>query len=338
MTDHYNPRCILVLGMHRSGTSALTGVLSYLGVETGPYLLPAHEKVNPKGFWEHAEIVSIHDRLLESMGYSWDDIRELPVNWWKSAPVSVFRKEIVQVVQRDFSSSSLWVVKDPRMSRLLPLWLDVLAEIKVEPLIILPLREPYNVAKSLEKRDGFSEIKAYLLWMQHFLDAELWSRGYPRIAVTYQQLMNDWMKVVDSLAEQFSISLDTGSPSAVEKVENFLEPSLQHHSVQEHFFAEDELSQLANETYRLATIDLSAHGDFFSYARQRTNLIASWIGPWAASMKEMEWELVHLSQENVHLKKEVARIKATLSWQLTKPLRFIANLPALIKRAGGFFS
>jgi hypothetical protein len=60
--------CLIVLGMHRSGTSALAGVLALSGAEPGPSLMPAVETVNPKGFWEHAEVISIHDEVLASLG------------------------------------------------------------------------------------------------------------------------------------------------------------------------------------------------------------------------------------------------------------------------------
>lgn len=332
-----NSQCILVLGMHRSGTSALTGVLSHLGVDTGPCLMPAHETVNPRGFWEHAEIVSIHDELLEFMDSSWDDVRTFPSDWWKNPGIATFRKALVQVIHRDFSHSPVWAVKDPRMCRLLPLWLDILAEIGVRPLIILNLRDPYSVAQSLEKRDGFSNVKAHLLWMQYFLDAEFWSQGYPKIVVTYQQLLNDWITVAHSISELFSVPLNTENPDAIEQVKNFLEPSLRHYDTKEQVIPEDELSQLANEAYRLATTAQSSIlSNSLSHVRMRINLIASLVAPWAASMKETESQVVHLAQENSHLKDEVARVKATVSWRLTKPLRLIANLPALIKRFCGF--
>ena len=65
---------LFVLGMHRSGTSALTGLLHRLGVVLGEHLLPASED-NPRGYWENADIVAVHERLMASLGWTWDDIR-----------------------------------------------------------------------------------------------------------------------------------------------------------------------------------------------------------------------------------------------------------------------
>ena len=78
-------RALIVLGMHRSGTSAFSGVLNLLGVDLGAHLLPA-SNTNQSGYWEHEEIVAVHDRLLMALGSSWDDPSPLPPNWWNSEP------------------------------------------------------------------------------------------------------------------------------------------------------------------------------------------------------------------------------------------------------------
>ena len=81
----HRPACIFVLGMHRSGTSAVTRVLNLLGAELGEPLMPS-SKDNPAGFWEHMEAVDIHETLLAELGMSWDDVRELPKAWMDSEP------------------------------------------------------------------------------------------------------------------------------------------------------------------------------------------------------------------------------------------------------------
>ena len=63
-------RSLVILGMHRSGTSALAGLVQLLGVNLGEDLLPAMPEVNEKGFFEHQEILDIHEGLLKSLGWS----------------------------------------------------------------------------------------------------------------------------------------------------------------------------------------------------------------------------------------------------------------------------
>ncbi len=78
MTEH---QAILVLGMHRSGTSALTRVLNLLGAELGSRLMPAVSGNNENGFWENQDAVDIHEALLSDLGRNWHDIREMPAGW-----------------------------------------------------------------------------------------------------------------------------------------------------------------------------------------------------------------------------------------------------------------
>ena len=77
-----NNKSIVILGMHRSGTSALAGVFNLLGIPLGSSLISPVAGVNEKGFWEHADLVEINDRLLEAIGSCWHDISSLPDNWW----------------------------------------------------------------------------------------------------------------------------------------------------------------------------------------------------------------------------------------------------------------
>src|SRR6185312_12242151 len=82
-TSAQSPRAILVLGMHRSGTSAVTRVLNLLGADLGSRLVaPAAD--NPAGFWEHADAVKINDDLLQALGRTWYDMRDMPANWLES--------------------------------------------------------------------------------------------------------------------------------------------------------------------------------------------------------------------------------------------------------------
>jgi len=59
--------CLIVLGMHRSGTSAMACVVNLLGAEIGGNLLAAVPN-NPKGFWEHCEILELNRRLHKEIG------------------------------------------------------------------------------------------------------------------------------------------------------------------------------------------------------------------------------------------------------------------------------
>ncbi|MEJ2190181.1 MAG: sulfotransferase family protein, partial [Acidobacteriota bacterium] len=197
---------IVVLGMHRSGTSALTGVLAMLGAEAGHNLISG-DSTNPKGFWENSEIVDIHHQLLEEMGSSWDDISPLPEGWWNTDTAGAYANRIREVLERDFSAARLAIIKDPRTCRVLPLWLRILSELGWDPVFVLSLRHPIEVAQSMQKRDHIDPDRGCLLWLNHTVSAEHRTRGKRRALVLYPDLLENWRAVVQAVADELSLPL-----------------------------------------------------------------------------------------------------------------------------------
>ena len=159
------PRCVLVLGMHRSGTSTITRCLNLVGMDVGPHLL-VPDGGNSKGYWEHADAVRINDALLDSLGLSLRSLDPLPENWMTSAAAVTARAEIRELVLRDFTGVPLWGIKDPRMCRLAPLWIDVIGGLGIDVSAVCVGRSPVEVARSLGKAHGLSEEAAVLSWRQ----------------------------------------------------------------------------------------------------------------------------------------------------------------------------
>ena len=331
-----NNKCVIVLGMHRSGTSALTGMLSMLGADPGPSLMPSDQGVNPKGFWEHKDIVVVHDRLLDTLGSSWHDECALPDNWWQSPAVALLRNELVDIVRRDFDQSELWILKDPRTCRLLPMWLDILNELGCKPHFVICLRRPFEVVRSLEHRDGFSEDKSCLLWLQHCLDAERWTRGLPRVTVTYEQLLANWRETSRLIADGLSLSLYVSNNDEVAaKIDHFLEPTLRHHFAEQGSLCVGRLADLANEVYKVAADrpDLQVAIDLDAVRREVVE-ICQLVTPWANALNELTTTANELTEQNVYLNSEVLRLKSSVSWRITKPLRLVWNTWSRLKSIG----
>src|SRR4030095_5543775 len=194
-------KAIVVLGMHRSGTSALCGALNVLGVNFGERLAPA-TKDNEKGHWEHAEMVALHDELLRSLGSRWDNDRPLPSDWVTRDVTQDVRSLLIGILERDFAHASLFGLKDPRMSRLMPLWLPIFQTLRIEPHFVLMVRHPWEVAESLAKRDGLEHAKSYLLWLEHIAYAISATGAHQRSVVCYEEMMNDPIKVLTELRNE----------------------------------------------------------------------------------------------------------------------------------------
>ncbi len=177
-------RLILVVGMHRSGTSAVTRALNLCGVPLPSDLL-GPDIGNPDGFWEPKAVVQLHDELLASIGFSWDDIREFPRDWFASGDAARYRDRLWRTIDTDLAERGCLLVKDPRLRRLLPLWQRMACGQHVDVSFALPSRNPADVAASLGLRDHMPRDKALLLWLRHFLEAESATRGARRHFIIY---------------------------------------------------------------------------------------------------------------------------------------------------------
>jgi GT2 family glycosyltransferase len=197
---------LLVLGMHRSGTSALTRTLNLLGADLPHGLIPASTSSNPSGHWESREIQELNDRILEALGARWDDWHPIDAKTLPADAAASFHRRAAEILERDFAQSPLFVLKDPRMCRLLPLWRTALAQFGADIRCALIWRAPADVASSLARRNGFDDAKSQLVWLRHVLDAERDSRGLRRTVVAYEELVADWRSLARRLADELALT------------------------------------------------------------------------------------------------------------------------------------
>jgi hypothetical protein len=252
-------QAILVLGMHRSGTSALGGAINALGV-AAPKTLLAPRPDNPRGFFESAALADAHDALLESTGSCWDDWRQFDSGIGSSI-AEQHRQTIKAVLIDEFDDAPLIFIKDPRMCRFVPFTLSVLAQLNISPVAILPIRNPLEVAHSLKRRNGFSLSKSLLLWLRHVLDAEYNSRRLPRYFLPYERFLNDWRSYMDRAAERINLSWPARSDLSAERIENFLTADLYHEKASlEDLQNHPNTTSLARETYEILTA-IAANGE-----------------------------------------------------------------------------
>ena len=226
---HDVPAAMLVLGMHRSGTSAVAGALRLAGVDLGTDLMaPAAD--NPRGFFEHAGVVAIHDRLLHALGRAWNDPRPLPAGWLESAAAFTASAELEALLRAEFGASPLWAVKDPRMCRLLPLWWPVLERMGVRPAALFVLRHPDEVAASLAARNDWPPGLSRLLWIQHLLEAEAASRHVPRTVLAYERLLEDAPAALQESFAAVSLAPPAREPALRDALAGFVSAGERHHA------------------------------------------------------------------------------------------------------------
>lgn len=230
MGGNHSHHAILVLGMHRSGTSAVARVINLLGADLGSDLLPPAED-NTLGFWEHRGVVEIHEELLHALGSSWYDVQPLPACWLSTQAATIARSKLVDTLHRDFSNAPLWAVKDPRLCRFLPLWQLVLDDLNVRAHAVFVVRHPDEVGQSLLTRDGIPLAHTRLLWLQYLVEAEEASRDFSRVVISYDDLLHDWRGCVQRMGNELLLQWPVSISEAQLSVEQFLNPGERHHKL-----------------------------------------------------------------------------------------------------------
>ncbi|WP_371346404.1 sulfotransferase family protein [Ancylobacter sp. IITR112] len=216
--------------MHRSGTSALTRTVNLLGAATPQTLMGATSN-NLRGHWESKPIVELNDEILAACGHRWYSRQPISVS-----PVDVVRSKgmwqrLRETLESEFGDASTVVLKDPRISRLVPLYRQVLDEAGYAVEAVLTLRNPLEVAQSLARRDGMEPRRALGVWMRYTLDAEHGTRGMPRALVVYEELLADWRATTSRMKRQLGGYWPEVSPQAAAAIDEFLSPELRHHTI-----------------------------------------------------------------------------------------------------------
>ncbi|MBS0576104.1 MAG: glycosyltransferase [Proteobacteria bacterium] len=216
------PIVLLVLGMHRSGTSALTRVLNLLGAALPGDLLGGNRS-NPQGHWESRRVIAIDEALLAALDRRWDDPRPLPAGWLDSPAAASARAQIAAFAAEELATAPLAIIKDPRLCLLAPLWLEVLAAQGLDVRVLVPLRDPQAVAASLQRRDGMATASAVHLWRRHLIGAEAASRGLRRAPVHFVDLLADWRGTVARIAAALDLTWPIADAVAAPAIAAFLD-------------------------------------------------------------------------------------------------------------------
>ena len=222
-------RALVVLGMHRSGTSSVAGALTLLGA-AAPKTLMAAAVDNPKGFFESRLVGELNDRILQAAGSRWDDWRRFDASALAPDTAHDFRDQIRATLHHEFGSDPLVVLKDPRLCRMLPIWGGVFEEEGYEADFVLPVRSPLEVARSLNRRNGMPIAAGVLLWLRHVLDGEKLTRSKPRRILLWRTFMEDWRSEVAAIQEALHWDADVTDERARD-VDGFLSVDLQHEVV-----------------------------------------------------------------------------------------------------------
>ncbi|MCX7041265.1 MAG: glycosyltransferase [Gammaproteobacteria bacterium] len=214
-------KALVVLGMHRTGTSALARVLSMRGADLPPHLMSANEG-NASGYWEPAPVVALNDLILDYFGTAWDD----PFAAFQIPGASLFPKKFQQraarILEQEYGDSTMFILKDPRACLLSGFWLDALARMDVQACPIVIARPYAEVAASLHARDKSNLPSSVLLYVAYCLELATAHPGRATSFLRYDQLLADWRGATDRIAAEQGITWSRSGAFLDAEVSEFL--------------------------------------------------------------------------------------------------------------------
>lgn len=223
--DGRQRQAILVLGMHRSGTSAVARVVNLLGA-AGPANLMRPAIDNPTGFWESTVVAGANELILTTAGADSYNCLTFDAIAIGGAPLVTV---LTPILQSEFGEADCFVLKDPRLCLTLSLWLPTFESLRVRLSALLVLRNPVEVVHSLYRREAFAADKSMLLWLRYMLDAERQTRGLARGVLSYDRLLEDWRGCLERAGREAGIVWPNSGDVVAAQVDRFLRTDLRHH-------------------------------------------------------------------------------------------------------------
>lgn len=215
----------MVLGMHRSGTSAAARVLTSLGLTASRPDDAVRGPWNPKGHYESQAMMHLDNRLLSEMGCTW---------WYPPAPGAAYaeaearRTTTARHARRVFRRAyprRRWVWKDPRACLLLPFWRSVVGE---GTAAVVVLRNPLDVAASLERRNTTSIAFGVALWARYYRLLLEHTVGMPALVTRFDDLVVDpagWAAAAGAFLSEIGLPPPS---SPAEALDQSVDGSLRH--------------------------------------------------------------------------------------------------------------
>ncbi len=264
---------VTVIGMHRSGTSAIAKGLECLGLNMGDALIAPGED-NPRGYWEDAEVLRINKEVLERLNIAWNDTRIVPEALFLGTALKDLHDQAEKLLINRADQYTMWGFKDPRTLRVLPFWLHAAEQSGVNLQFVVALRHPYAVALSLQKRNGISLTRGQLMWAAYTLPFLPHIKNYPHVFISYDDLLEQPALVLEKISLHLELSIDDNKLKIY--VEQFLSQSLRHHSValNDEEYAKNMLP-LLDKIYHILT------------AIKQNESVAQWV-LWAACYEEYQ--------------------------------------------------
>lgn len=222
---------IVVLGMHRSGTSAIMKAIESLGVSIGDSLMPEAEGNNSKGFFEDIDIYRLNEEMLSTLNTTWYDLSMISKGDVAYLNSKGFLEKALKLLSKKLEKCDIFGFKEPRTTKLVLFWQNVFAHIDCRVDYVLALRHPQAVAMSLKKRDGIDTFRGQLLWLSYQVAALTALNKESWIIQFYDSLISSPESQLQRLSQ--SLLLELNAVEAKLYSDEFIDPKLRNFTIGE---------------------------------------------------------------------------------------------------------
>lgn len=221
-----NKRLVVVLGMHRSGTSAITRALNVFGVELGERLMPPVDWDNAKGYFEDIDLNLLNVEMLHALATDWHCLAPIEPDDVDSLYKQGYFLRAVALIRQKIADAPIFGFKDPRVAKLLPFWHQVFLHCGFDVGYVLVVRNPLSVVQSLAKRSGFNAERSYMLWLGHVLTSLSQTEKNRRVLVDYDHFLQASQQDLRLIAKRLALKMDAHALQLYQA--DFLDTSLRH--------------------------------------------------------------------------------------------------------------
>lgn len=177
---------IFVVGMHRSGTSAVARMLNMMGAYFGSEEVSMKvDQANPKGYWERKDVWLMNEKILKSTHSEWYSVNSFSLEKIPEEALQEFDVQAKNLIT-GLDTNRPWFVKDPRFCLTFPLWRKHLEF----PVCVHVYRSPIQIAQSLRTRNQFSLYFGLALWEKYTLESLKSTLDCPNLLILHSELIS----------------------------------------------------------------------------------------------------------------------------------------------------
>jgi hypothetical protein len=316
----------VVLGMARSGTSAITKGLEALGIHLGNNLMPAEAQFNPKGVYEDIDVAyKINRAVAYSLGYTWDSLHLMDHLCLNNPKLDSLKADAKKLLHLRFVDTNHWAFKDPRTCKILSFWQDVFEAEELEEHYVIAVRHPLASAYSWHNLNEVDVEAALLSWLTHTLSAVDGSEGKNRVVISYDLMLKNPKLQLQRIKDCLNIEIATDPIKLDAYANNFLDKKLKHHDYNEDAKTHPVMMiapiclKIYNLLMQVASDEITFDSDMFRTEWRHIKTEFETIYPIYCYVDA-------LIKKNKEQERDMRSIQKSLPWKMIYPLRLVDNL------------